>query len=256
VARNRGADEARSQIIAFTDSDDVSLPTRLEKQFRFLRENPDVGAVGVHSKLVNHNLTALISIRSGPRQHAPIALCMFSGAVSLVGPALMIRREPLRAIGGFPVELRYDEEGDFFARLLIQAGMRFANIPEILYLQRQHDSNKSSAGASVADRQINASSRRHLSLLWDDVADSTLARFRRLRHRQKLNWSDRRAAKKDLKRLIETLIERQLVEASDRPLLVAYMNRKLEDASPGLWQKFCYWRRHNFGETRSERNLA
>ena len=95
-----------------------------------------------------------------------------------------------------------------------------------------------------------------MSLLWDEVADSTLARFRRLRHRQKLSWSDRRAAKKDLKRLIETLIERQLVEASDKPLMVAYMNRRLEQASPRLWQKFCYWRRYRFGETRSERNLA
>ena len=246
ATRNRGIDAAGSEIIAFTDHDDVSLPTRLEKQIRFLQQNPEIGAVGVHSKFVKHDLTGSISIRATPRQHAPIVFRTFSGGIGLVGPALMIRARPLRAVGGFTPELRYAEEGDLFARLLLQTGVRFASIPEILYLQRQHGSNQSSSRAAVADRQINVGSRRVLSMLWDDVADDTLKRFRQLRHRQKLNWSDRRAAKRDLKRVIETLIKRQLVDESERPLLIADMNQRLELASPRLWQMFCHWRRHRF----------
>ena len=246
-ARNRGIDAARGQVIAFMDSDDVSLPTRLEKQFRYLQENPEVGAVGVRSKMVNYDLTSLISIRAGPCQHAPIALSLFSGATSLVGGSAMFRHQPLRAVGGFAAELRYGEEEDLFIRLLLQARIRYANLPETLYLQRQHDSNKSADSEPVAARQNDADIRRCVQPLWEDAPDDALKRFRRLRHRPKLNWSDRRAAKKDMNRLIEIMCERQLVEESERPMLIAYMNRQLEQASPRLWQMFCHWRRHRFG---------
>ena len=79
------------------------------------------------------------------------------------------------------------------------------------------------------------------------MTDETLARFRRLRLQHKLNWSERRAAKEDLKRLIESLIEQKMVDPSERPLLIADMNRRLEQTSPRLWQKFCHWRRLHFG---------
>ena len=252
LARNRGIDAARGQFIAFMDSDDVSLPTRLEQQLRYLQENPEVGAVGVRSRMMTHDLSTSISIRAAPREHASIVLSLFSGIAGLAGGSAMFRPQPLRAVGGFAPELRYGEEGDLFIRLLFQAGIRYANLPEILYLQRLHDSNKSADSVPVAARQNNAHIRRCVKPLWGDVSDAALKRFRVLRHRQKLNWSDRRAAKKDLKRLIETLIERQLVEPSERPMLIADMNRLLESASPRLWQKFCHWRRHRFGDKMSE----
>ncbi len=249
LARNRGIAAAAGEYIALMDSDDVSLPTRLEQQLRFLQEYPEIGAVGVCSKIVNRDMTTtLVSIRAGPRQHAPIVLSLFAGFISLVTGSLMIRRQPLRTVRGFAADLRYGEEADLFVRLLLQTRIRYANLPEILYVQRWHDSNKSSHSVPVAARQRNAYTRRFLDMLWDEVTDGTLTRFKRLRYKKKLNWSDRRAAKYDLKRLIESLIDHQLVEPSDRLLLIADMNRRLEIASPRLWQQFCHWRRHHFGD--------
>ena len=248
TARNRGIDEAGGEFLALMDSDDISLPTRLEQQLRFLQENPDIGAVGVRSKMANHDLTVQVGINAGRRLHAPIVLSLFTGVVALITGGLMIRSQPLRTVGGFTDGLRYgEEESDLFVRLLVQTGMRFANLPEILYVQRLHDSNSSSSGASRAARQAFAYQRRIFSALWDEVTDDTLMRFRRLRLQHKLNWSERRAAKADLQRLIESLIERQMVDASERPLLIADMNRRLEQTSPRLWQKICHWRRHHFG---------
>ena len=248
LARNRGIEAAAGEYIAFMDSDDISLPTRLEQQCRFLQEHPEIGALGIRSKMVNHDMTALINTRGGPRLHAHIVLSLFSNSVCLVGGSCMIRRQPLQSVGGFTADLRYGEEGDLFARLIIQTRIRFANLSEILYIQRQHDSNKSRNSVPVAARQRNVYARRVLNMLWDEVSDDTLSRFRRLRFKQKLNWSDRRAAKLDLKRLIESLIDRQLVEPSERPMLIADMNRRLEQASPRRWQQFCHWRRHYFGK--------
>lgn len=246
-ARNRGIDAAGGEFLALMDSDDVSLPTRLEQQLRFLQQNPDIGVVGVGAKKLNQDLTALVGMRALPRLHAPIVLSLFLGAGSLVAGSLMIRLQPLRAVGGFADHLRYAEESDLFVRLLVQTKIRFANLPEILYLQRIHDSNKSSHSEPVAARQTYAYTRRTLNALWDEVPDDTLTRFRRLRHKHKLNWSERRAVKVDLKRLIESIVERQLVDRRERPQLIAEMNRRLEQASPRSWQRFCHWRRRHFG---------
>lgn len=42
---NRGFYEAAAEWVAKLDSDDIALPTRLEKQYNFILENPDVAAV-------------------------------------------------------------------------------------------------------------------------------------------------------------------------------------------------------------------
>src|SRR5271170_5563678 len=43
---NRGLDLAAGAYVARMDSDDISLPERLEKQIRLLDENPEVGVCG------------------------------------------------------------------------------------------------------------------------------------------------------------------------------------------------------------------
>ena len=256
TARNRGIEDANGEFLALMDSDDISLPTRLEKQLRFLQENPEIGAVGVRSKMVNHDLTVQVGTNVGRPLHAPIVLSLFTGVVALITGGLMIRSQPLRAVGGFTDGLRDgEEEGDLFARLLVQTRIRFANLSETLYVQRLHDSNSSSSSSSRAARQAFTYRRGILSALWDEVTDDTLTSFRRLRLQHQLNWSERRAAKEDLKRLIESLIEQKMVDPSERPLLIADMNRRLEQTSPRLWQKFCHWRRLHFGPGKWEETV-
>ncbi|MCY3864790.1 MAG: glycosyltransferase family 2 protein, partial [Chloroflexi bacterium] len=53
AAKNFGIEAAQGQYIAGMDSDDVSLPQRLEKQVEFLRANPDIGVVGTRARLTD-----------------------------------------------------------------------------------------------------------------------------------------------------------------------------------------------------------
>ena len=255
-AQNTGIAAADGEYIALMDCDDVSLPARLEQQVRFLQANPEIGVVGVYSKLVNQDMTAEISTRIVPLQHAPIVLNLFYGAPSLLTASCMFRLQPLQSVGGFAPNLYYKAETDLVVRLLFQTRIRIANLPEVLYLYRQHGSNKSTDKEPSSGSKKNLYARRSLNMLWDEVTDDTVMRFQRFRYGEKLSWPDRRAAKKDLRRLIESLIDHSLVKPTDRPLLLAAMDRCLEQASPRLWQQFCHWRRHHFGRPASQTNSA
>ena len=53
AALNFGLTFCRAPFIARMDGDDIALPTRLEKQLRFLEENPSVSLVGCVTTAIN-----------------------------------------------------------------------------------------------------------------------------------------------------------------------------------------------------------
>ena len=247
-ARNRGFDIAEGEYIAYMDSDDVSLPTRLKKQVDFLEENPEVGAIGVWVRRTNHDLTIERDVRKCPAEHAEIVFNIFNGQnLQILTGTMMIRREFLESIGGWNDAVRHNHEKENFASLIFNTSIRFANLTEILYLQRVHDNNTAHLPVEEYIRTAMVDTRRQLRRLWGGVGDETLRRFRSLLWNEKLSWNDRRLAKKDMKRIIETLVRRGYIRPEERSLLVAVMNRRLERASPRRWQQFCHWRRKWLG---------
>ena len=78
AARNAGIALARGQFVAGMDSDDISLPDRLRAQASFLENNPEVGAVGVHSRVVFEDAQPSY-IREPEQGHALIMLDSFVG---------------------------------------------------------------------------------------------------------------------------------------------------------------------------------
>lgn len=52
---NLGIDNARGNYIAKIDADDVADSTRLERQIKYLEENPDVDLVGTGGYIINED---------------------------------------------------------------------------------------------------------------------------------------------------------------------------------------------------------
>lgn len=136
AAANAGLRQARAELIARFDADDVSLPQRFEKQVRYLAEHPEVVAVGSRMLLIEP-YGASLGETAHRLTHEEIDAELLQGSGwSLPQPAAMIRHSAIRKIGGYRDEYLWSEDLDLFLRLA-EVG-RLANLPDVLVKYRNH----------------------------------------------------------------------------------------------------------------------
>ena len=135
--------EARGDIVALCDQDDVWLPDKLAKQVAVFNEHPEVGLVFCDLRVVDSTLQ--------PIQDSFWKVLGFKGSGLLpkefnlrllrrnvvTGSTLVIRREILKRAFPFPNSLPHDHWLAILGATLWRA---FA-IPDTLVLYRQHKSN-------------------------------------------------------------------------------------------------------------------
>ena len=242
TARNEGMAHVAGKYVTGMDSDDVSLPQRLEKQTAFLEAHADIGAVGISDQTCDEDLT-IQSARQLPARHPVIALhlLLFTKTVMRSSP-MMVRREYFDRQPLFDPTVVLGSDVDLYLRLLSKKRIRYANLPEELYLYRRHE-NTASRRHGERLRTIAIALRcQVLQRLGEPGAN--VAWLVNKHPLNKLSWRERRRARHDITGLIEAMVEHDWVDAIDKPLLYAEMNQLLESTTPRYWQMFLHWYRY------------
>ncbi|MBN1450055.1 MAG: glycosyltransferase family 2 protein [Anaerolineales bacterium] len=139
AARNHGIQLAQGDYITFLDSDDLYLPTKLEKQVRFLDDNPNCGVVYCSYTLfdeINTLSRRYPATLSGKVYRQFLSQCMLA-PVAL--PTVALRREVLTTCGIFDEKMSSGEDIDLWCR--IARHYEFGTIQESLCKIRRHSTN-------------------------------------------------------------------------------------------------------------------
>lgn len=173
-SRNRLLDMAQGEYLAVMDHDDISLPTRLEKEVDFLDTHPDAGIVGT---LVENMADG--KIRPRPSDDIDIKKMLMLHC-NLSHPSCMLRSSVLKK-HNIRYEKLYSPAEDYalFARLI--AVTQFAILQEPLFRYRAWEGNTSHKRAKAmeaAAEGIHVFMRRENPEIWA-MAQSHLKNIKR-----------------------------------------------------------------------------
>jgi glycosyltransferase involved in cell wall biosynthesis len=131
-ALNRAVMEARGDLIARMDADDIAMPGRLEQQARYLRSSPAIGMCGSWFRIFGSVRESVVKV---PLDDQAIRARLVFGA-AFGHPTVMFRRGLLKSVPG-PYE---DAEGaeDYRLWLRLATRTKFHNLPEVLLRYRRH----------------------------------------------------------------------------------------------------------------------
>lgn len=135
------ATEARGELLARMDADDVAYPTRLAEQVALLDSDASLGACGTQVRYFPRE-----RVRGGARRYERWLNSLTQPAelerdlyveCPIAHPALMVRRELYERAGGYQ-DRGWPEDYDLVLRIHA-AGGRLANVPSVLLDWREGD---------------------------------------------------------------------------------------------------------------------
>lgn len=136
AARVDLCERASGEFIATLDSDDVAMPSRLERQVAYLEEHENVVALGSNLERTDpYGLT--LETTDLPLNHEEIHRELLKGRTHcLPQTTAMMRKDAYVRIGGYSGRLKATEDLDLFLRMA-EVG-RLSNLSEALVRGRVH----------------------------------------------------------------------------------------------------------------------
>jgi glycosyltransferase involved in cell wall biosynthesis len=198
VARNKGLEAAGGEIVAWLDSDDTWLPTKLERQVDLMRR----AGPSVPCCLCNASMLFPDGGRVTTFEYAGLSPSLDEGLWSnvaeifatrfvLFAQTAAIRREVIDRIGGFDEELRFHEDHEFPLRLALEGAWAFVREPLVLWRQ-------DSPGSYAAMGQANEVALKGCAVqMWESLS-ATVDRNDGHRHLRRLFRQKLRESRREL----------------------------------------------------------
>ncbi len=134
--RNKLISMAKGDYVIWQDADDISMPYRLEKQYKFMEENPEVGILGGWLQFFNKN--GNLSVRKYATDDKVLRRKIFIYS-PVAQPAAIIRKKLFDEVGKY--DLKYPPAEDIDMSFRIGVKYKFANLPEIIIKYRENNNS-------------------------------------------------------------------------------------------------------------------
>lgn len=127
-----------TKYYAIFDSDDISMNTRLGEQVKFLEKNPEYGAVGSHTYIINEN-SKIIAKRRYLTEYNKIKKNLLIKS-PFAQPSVMIRKSVIDNVGMYNKTNGYNRSRDYDLWLRIADKYKIKNLDKYLFKYRVYPS--------------------------------------------------------------------------------------------------------------------
>ena len=128
-ARRIALEACRTELAAWMDADDISLPNRFARQLAVFEEDPTVSAVGGMIAEFEEDPQKILGLRVVKQTHEKILKDM-KIRCPMNQVTVMLRKSHVQQAGGY--QDRYCNEDYFLWLRMALAGQRFRNLPDVL----------------------------------------------------------------------------------------------------------------------------
>jgi glycosyltransferase involved in cell wall biosynthesis len=174
---NKGIELAKGKYIVRMDADDISAPTRIEKQVIFMEKNPEIGLCG--SWFTSFGEVAE-SICKYKEQHDEILFKMFYQC-HFCHPSLIIRKKVFEDLE-IPFDKKFIHAEDYELYFRLATKWKFHNLQESLVKYRIHNSSVSRQNQMIQLEHSLHIRRMFFSFLGTDNSQEELKSFEALNH--------------------------------------------------------------------------
>lgn len=131
VSLNLGVSLSRGEFIARMDGDDVSLPTRLQKQIEYLNLNPDIDVLGTAAYLRSREGEDL-GVVVKQQDHESLVRLMHMES-PFIHPSVVIRRDVIITAGGYSEKVLRAQDYELWSRLFKVCNFHNLQEPLLIY---------------------------------------------------------------------------------------------------------------------------
>jgi teichuronic acid biosynthesis glycosyltransferase TuaG len=136
AALNNGIAQSRGTYVAWLSSDDLFLPTKLERQVAYLDAHSEADLVYTDFYEIDPAGQVIRAVRSPwyPDRRRFAREMLWNNFVN--GSSVLMRRAAFEAVGGFPTRPRFQADGIMWFAMLARGA--FGHVPELLTSYRIH----------------------------------------------------------------------------------------------------------------------